>query len=80
MIRIVVAVASAAMSHTPPFGQLAVAANAARAKPGMAASTAAGAKLAATIRLCSRHRAPSELSRPLPIVGPSNFLTMSGFT
>ena len=63
MILIVVAVASAAMSRTPG-DQSSILADAAEAKAGIDESTAAGAKLAATIRLCSRHNEPSELSRP----------------
>ena len=66
MIRMVVAVAAAAMSRVPGLPASAVAA--ARAKTGTSASIAAGAKLAATILRWSRHSSPSEESRPRPIV------------
>ena len=68
MIRIVAWVASTAMSRTPGRHR-SIASRPTLPNSGTRASTAAGAKLAATIRLCSRHRAPSEVSRPCPIGG-----------
>jgi len=47
---------------------------------GTIASTAAGTKLAATIRRWSRHRLPSDVSRPRPITGASRVLVRAGFS
>ena len=77
--RIVVAVACAARSTVAPSPHDRMVAAAAPAKTGTSASTAGGVKLAATIRRCSRHAAPSEVSRPRPITGASNDFTMFGF-
>jgi hypothetical protein len=66
--RIVAWVASTAMSRTPGRHR-SIASRPTLPNSGIRASTAAGAKFAATIRLCSRHSPPSEVSRPSPMAG-----------
>ena len=76
---IVAVVASTAISRVPGSHDSAIPCPT-RANTGTSASTARGVNLAATILRCARHRSPSELRSPRPMVGARMRFTSRGFS